>query len=806
MSYPRKNKDVSVVDITLKETLDLLEWPRVCNHLASFASTTQGKEKCKTVSIPNDFETTQILLSQTIELSGLDNEIEGGISFFGVNDIQQIVLRCSKGGVVSGSELLAVAETLRAARRLRRQIDEPLLRPAISLLFSNLKTLPDVQRLIEVGVEEGGRVADRASEELASLRRESNRLKRQRRDLLKDLIRQNHSVLQDTVILERSYRPVLALKSGAVDQIKGTVHDTSASGNTIFLEPKLAIPVGNKIAVIENKIFIEENRLLSKWSNEVGGNFEALQHLIEILLHLDFALARSRYSNWLEGVPPQILEEASASFVINEFRHPLLVWQQHFENGDLVVPITFEISSDLKVVAITGPNTGGKTVTLKSIGLAILMAKIGLLLPCTGEPSLPWCAQVLADIGDEQSLQQNLSTFSGHIVRICRILDSIKNCPTSSVVLLDELGAGTDPTEGTALAIALLTTLADSARLTIATTHFGELKALKYRDSRFENASVAFDSETMRPTYHLQWGIPGRSNALTIARRLELDSAIIDAAGKLLSTSSRENVNNVIQGLEEQRQRQQKAAEEAAELLARTELLHEEIMNQWREQRRQSANFHEQGRKELEISIREGQKEVRKLIRQLRDRSADGEIARSAGQRLKQMESLNHPNKDKKYSSNWFPKKGDRVRLSSIGKAGEVIAISEDGSQLTVMCGLFRSVVDLNSVESLDGDKPTLSEAVVQIKTSSPMVGNSPIRTKRNTIDVRGLRVHEAEAAVEEKLRNAIGPLWIVHGIGTGRLKGGLTKWLETLDYVEKVAIADERDGGSGCSVVWLKY
>ncbi len=807
MSSQYKGFQLSNNDSAFIETLQLLEWDKLCEQLSSFASTSQGRRKCLTCDIPNELTISRRYLDETLEIGAIDSEEEGGISFAGVHDIEQILRRCSKGGVLSAFELLEIVATLRSARRLRRQIEDPVKRPIISKLFANVSTLPELQKLIQFGVEEGGRIADRASEKLDSLRRQVQALRVKRKDTLKDLIRRLHSVLQDTVVAERYERPVLALKAGAVDHLSGNIHDTSSSGNTVFIEPTLVIPLGNQIAKLESKIYVEEQRLLAYWSSQVGINLTPLNHLFQTLLKLDFALARARYGHWLGGVAPKFEEELDAPFLIQDFRHPLLVWQERYQQGSQVVPISFKVSSTLRVLAITGPNTGGKTVTLKSIGLAILMSKFGLLLPCLGEPSLPWCHQVLADIGDEQSLEQNLSTFSGHIVRITRILTSISNSPGPSVVLLDELGAGTDPTEGTALATALLMSLADRARLTVATTHFGELKALKYNDCRFENASVGFDSETIKPTYHLQWGIPGRSNALAIARRLQLDEIVIDKAQQLMQRDGIDSVNNVIEGLEEQRQRQQQAAEEAASLLARTELLHEELISRWEKECLQSEAFRETGRKKLESSIRRGQVEVRALIRKLRDRSADGEIARRTGQRLRQMESTYSQEVIKNHHENWLPQKGDRVRVSSIGKSGEVVAVSEDGSLLTIMCGVFRSTVELNAVESLDGKKPNppTKDSVVTIKSRFPLTNKSNIRTKKNTLDVRGLRVHEAEAAVEEKLRNLSGPLWVIHGIGTGRLKRGLLEWLNNLDYVEKVTSADQTDGGAGCSVIWLK-
>ena len=424
-------------------------------------------------------------------------------------------------------------------------------------------------------------------------------------------------------------------------------------------------------------------------------------------------------------------------------------------------------------------------------------------LPCTGTPSLPWCAQVLADIGDEQSLQQSLSTFSGHVKRIARILTALSEGPSPALVLLDEVGAGTDPSEGTALATALLRSLADRARLTIATTHFGELKALKYSDNRFENASVAFDSETLSPTYQLLWGIPGRSNALAIATRLGLDPQVIDQAQGLLSPEADGDVNAVIRGLEEQRQRQQSAAEDAAALLARTELLHEELFGRWERQRQQSSEQQERGRQRLETSIRDGQKEVRRLIRRLRDNKADGETARQAGQRLRRLEADHRPAPERRRHPDWRPQVGDLIRLLALGKAAEVLSISDDGLQLTVRCGVMRTTVELAGVESLDGRKPAAPQTTVQVKARSVAGRGADVRTSRNTLDVRGMRVHEAEAAVEELLRGATGPLWVIHGIGTGKLKRGLRQWLETVPYVERVADADQGDGGQGCSVIY---
>ena len=800
-----------------QEALELLEWPRLAEQLASFASTTPGRCACLELALPACLAASRSLLAETTELLGLDGLLEGGLSFQGVADIAALVTLCAKGGTAPGEELLSLATTLAAARRLRRQIDDPQLRPVCTALVAELRTLPELEQRLHFCLEEGGRVADRASPPLEGLRRQLLGARSDRRDRLQELMRRCGAMLQDTVISERNGRPVLAVKAGAAAQLPGLVHDSSASGQTVFIEPQAVIALGNRIRDLEGRERELERAVLTALSAQVGEEAEALAALQQVLVRLDAGVARARYGQWLGAVRPELADDPSAPFELRELRHPLLLWQQRRQGGHAVVPVSLLVAGELRVVAITGPNTGGKTVTLKSVGLAALMARAGLFLPCSGTPRLPWCSQVLADIGDEQSLQQNLSTFSGHIRRIARILEALPGSGAAggaSLVLLDEVGAGTDPLEGSALATALLKHLADRARLTIATTHFGELKALKYADPRFENASVAFDVDTLSPTYRLQWGIPGRSNALAIARRLGLGEPVLELAAAQLEPLGEGEVNQVIAGLENQRQRQQEAAEEAAALLARTELLHEELLLRWQQQTQQSAELQEQRRQQLELSIRQGQNEVKRIIRRLRQgrdgaevsSAALGETARQAGQRLKSLEQQHRPTPERREHRGWMPAVGDRVRLLSLGKAGEVLAIADDGRELTVRCGVMRLTLELAGIEGLHGEKPSPPEVRVQVKGQRGLGGRGPdVRSERNTVDVRGLRVHEAEAALEERLRAANGPVWVIHGIGTGKLKRGLRAWLATVPYVERVSDAEQGDGGAGCSVIYVK-
>ena len=801
-----------------QEALELLEWPRLAQHVASFASTTAGRTLAAVLPLASSHAESQRLLLETTELLALDGLTEGGLSFQGVADLQRTVLVCSKGGVASGDDLLELATTLGAARRLRRQIDDPELRPVTTALVEPLRTLPELEQRLRFCIEDGGRVADRASPPLAELRRQMAAARAERRDRLNELLRRYAPLLQDSVVAERNGRPVLAVKAGAGSQLPGLVHDSSASGSTVFIEPQPVIALGNRLRQLEGEERDAERVVLQELSALVAEEVPALEHLQQVLVRLDLAVARARYGAWLGAVRPELESDPLAPLQLEGLRHPLLLWQEKKLGEKAVVPVSVQVNPGLRVVAITGPNTGGKTVTLKSVGLAALMARAGLFLPCQGTPRLPWCQQVLADIGDEQSLQQSLSTFSGHVRRIARILEALPPAQSdlsavrgASLVLLDEVGAGTDPTEGTALAIALLRQLADRARLTMATTHFGELKALKYNDSRFENASVAFDVESLSPTYHLQWGIPGRSNALAIATRLGLDAAVLTEASTLLAPRGEGELNQVIAGLENQRRRQQEAAEEAAALLARTELLHEELLQRWQQQKEQSAELQEQRRQQLERSIRDGQQEVRRIIRRLRhgqgaDSSRLGETARRAGQKLKQLEQQHRPLPERREHRGWLPKVGDRVRVLSLGKAGEVLSLSDDGRELTVRCGVMRLNLELSAIEGLHGEKPEPPQPQVAIRSRRNPASRGPeVRTDRNTIDVRGMRVHEAEAAVEEHLRAANGPVWVIHGIGTGKLKRGLREWLASVSYVERVSDAEQGDGGQGCTVIWVK-
>jgi DNA mismatch repair protein MutS2 len=464
------------------------------------------------------------------------------------------------------------------------------------------------------------------------------------------------------------------------------------------------------------------------------------------------------------------------------------------------VPINVQIDPKIKVIAITGPNTGGKTVTLKTLGLAALMAKAGLFVPAKEPVEIPWFTEILADIGDEQSLEQSLSTFSGHIHRIIRI---IQETSPNSLILLDEVGAGTDPAEGSALATALLKYFADTAGLTVATTHYGELKTLKYQDERFENASVEFNDQTLSPTYRLLWGIPGRSNALTIAQRLGLKPEIITEARNWVGGSS-EDINKVISELERERREQEHKAREAQKLLEQTERFYTEVSQKAIALQEREKTLKRQQEEEVNKAITQAKAEIAHVIRQLQQGPQTAQNAHKATALINTIGDRELP-KAVKPTSSYLPKVGEKIRLPRLGQTAEVLSLSD--SEAVVRFGLMKMAVDLQDIESLDGKKVEIS------KPSPPPPPPPPpksapvlIQTSQNTVDIRGSRVAEAEADLDKAINRATdaGLLWIIHGKGTGKLRQGVHEFLEHHPQVSRYELASQQDGGAGVTIAYL--
>ena len=838
------------------ETLELLEWHRLCQHLSTFAATKLGAIASRCLQIPTSQAVSEQLLAQTKEVYQLESRLTPGLSFAGVQDIGDSLERAELQGILAGDELLAIATTLAGTRNLRRIIDNQEDLPVLNELVADLRTYPELEQEIHRCIDERGQVTDRASQKMGEIRTELRRLRSQITQKLQNILQAKSGAVQEQIITQRGDRFVIPVKAPQKDAIPGIVHDTSTSGATLYIEPNSIVPMGNQLRQTVRREQAEEEAIRRALTEQIAAVKPDLERLLAIVTTLDLATARARYSLWLNANPPRFISREEQEIItLRQLRHPLLVWQQHHEQGHPVIPVDLLISPHIKVVTITGPNTGGKTVTLKTLGLAALMAKVGLFIPAREPVEMPWFDQILADIGDEQSLQQSLSTFSGHIRRISRILNALGTgdrgqvtgdrgqvtgdreqvtgdreqvtgdreqvtgdrgeeflptpqslLPTPhSLVLLDEVGAGTDPTEGSALAIALLQYLADHAQLTIATTHFGELKALKYEDARFENASVEFNEATLSPTYRLLWGIPGRSNALAIALRLGLKPEVIEQAKTQVGEATDE-VNQVIAGLEAQRRRQETKAAEAQKLLQQAERLYKEVSAKAAalEEREQSLRASQEVAVQQAIAQAKG--EIAKVIRRLQQGTPTAQEAQQATNALNQIAQTYQPAAPPKPKIGFMPKVGDRIRLSKFGQTAEVLTAPDEDGEFSVRFGIMKMMVKLEDIESLDGQK---AEPVVKPKAAPAAIAPPPqpalaIRTSQNTVDLRGKRVADAEILLDKAISEAQGQIWIIHGHGTGKLRQGVHTFLQQHPRVSRYEAAEQSDGGSGVTIAYI--
>ncbi|MCC3590251.1 MAG: endonuclease MutS2 [Microcoleus sp. PH2017_28_MFU_U_A] len=868
------------------ETLELLEWPRLCQHLATFAATKLGVAAALDLQIPATQAQTAELLAQTQEAYQLESRAGGALSFEGIQDIGSTLQRAELQGLLGGEELLAIATTLAGARQLRRIIDSAPDVPTLKELASQLRTYPEIEQEIHRCIDDRAQVADRATPKLAGIRVQMRQLRDRIYQILQGILQRQSNAVQEQVITQRSSRFVIPVKAPQKDAIPGIVHDSSASGATLYVEPHNTVNLNNQMRQLLRQEQAEEEAVRRALTEQVAAVKPDLDRLVVVVTTIDLAAAKARYGYWLQANPPKFIDlgepelapknteklddenssdenldeeqpEKSQVLIRNlrspitlrQLRHPLLVWQQQHEQGFAVVPVDLTISPQIRVVAITGPNTGGKTVTLKTLGLAALMAKAGMFVAAREPVELPWFDNILADIGDEQSLQQSLSTFSGHIRRISRILEVLHNksegesagegeensqfpipnsqfpIPNSQFPIPNSqfpIPNSQFPSEGSALAIALLQYLAQHSLLTVATTHFGELKALKYQDARFENASVEFDDSSMQPTYRLLWGIPGRSNALTIAKRLGLLASIVDEAQTYVGGAS-QDVNQVIAGLEAQRRRQETKAREATQLLHQTEKLHKEVS--------QKAAALQERERELKIAqevavneaIGSAKSEIAQIIRRLQAGDQTAQNAQIATETLNQISQKHLPSRKQpaKPKPGFMPKTGDRIRIPSLGQTAEVLSGPDANEELSVRFGIMKMTVKLTEIESLDGQKPETKAQLAKVAAqaaatakakqaaSEPAKPNPEIaiRTANNSIDLRGARVSDAEIEIDRALSKAVeyGALWIIHGKGTGQLRRGVHEFLDSHPQVSRYELASQKEGGGGVTLVYLK-
>jgi len=782
-----------------ERTLRVLEFTRIRELLAEGALTPAGAEKCKALEPADELIAVQALQAETEEATVI-LQYTGGHPMIAFPDVKPALVVCEKGGSLSAGMLLNVAELLRASRAAQDALvtereNTPILRAKAEGLF----VARNIERDITDAIISEDEIADRASSELMNIRRHLRGAQDRIRDKLNQMIHSAtlQKALQDPIITVRNNRYVLPVRAEFRSSVPGLVHDQSSSGATLFIEPMAAVEMGNELKQWELKEQQEIARILAALSAEVAPYAAAMAETQEQLAELDFIFAKGLLSRRFFCVSPKMNNEGHLKIIRG--RHPLI-------DPEKVVPSTIWLGEEFTSLIITGPNTGGKTVTLKTVGLFTLMAQAGLQVPADPGTELAVFEQVFADIGDEQSIEQSLSTFSGHMTNIVEIMHEVT---PRDLVLFDELGAGTDPTEGAALAQSILTRLLHIKVRTLATTHYSELKAFALTTQGVENASVEFDVETLRPTYRLSIGVPGKSNAFEISRRLGLPENLIDAARKLLSGNAIRfedviaNAEYHRQVAEKERQLAEEANRETIKLRNEAEQLRKE-MEQKREQalrkaREDAKHIVDQARRESESVIAElkkmkknasqGDASVNDLRRRL-DKESDalaeglGQAAPDGGEAPKTV------------------KAGDKVKILTLGVEGTVLAPPDEKGEVRLQTGMMKFTAELSQLRLIK-EAPAKEKTTVKAKTGMLT------RTVKSECDVRGMNLEEALDAVslylDEAVLAGLNEVYVIHGKGTGILRAGIQQDLRKNKHVKSFRRGMYGEGEDGVTVVTLK-
>ena len=783
-----------------------LELPAILAMLARHAVSDAAKERALAVSPSTDAATVKRLLAETSAARGMMVK-RGGPSFSGVKDVRASLSRADMGGCLNIRELMDIAGVLGAARQARSYAagdGRGNEKTCIDGLFNSLITNRFLEDKITGSIAGEDELADAASPELASIRRLIRAASARVRDALQKIISSPSyaKALQDPIITTRSERYVVPVKAEFKNAVPGLVHDVSASGATLFIEPMAAVKANNELRELRAREKAEVERILMELSADCAEHADDITRDFGILVSLDLIFAKAKLSYEYDGMEPEISERAVA---LRRARHPLLP-------KDTAVPIDLELGGDYDTLVITGPNTGGKTVTLKTIGLLSLMAQCGLHIPADGGSAVRVFRRVLADVGDEQSIEQSLSTFSAHMSNIVQILKEVDD---HSLLLFDELGAGTDPVEGAALAIAIIQEARNQGALIAATTHYAELKTFAMTTAGVENASCEFDVQTLRPTYRLLIGIPGKSNAFAISRRLGLDESVIQAAQAQMDSDS-VRFEDVLTQLEEKRQRLEKAQNEA-----------DRLWRQREEDARKARTFREQMEKGKESARAKGEAEAKRIVRQAQQQAeeifAQLDQLRKEQQKQANVQALNDAKaavrhylktaeeqlhlRDEEQEPAYTPPRpiavDDQVELPGVKMAATVLAVNGDGT-LLLQAGRMKMTVKAQQVRLLEGapkkSKPAPSPSAATLNTVS---------RASSELDIRGYETLEAESVVENYLDSAVmaklGTVTIIHGKGTGALRKAVHEILKRNKAVKSFRLGRYGEGEAGVTVVELK-
>lgn len=782
-----------------RRVLQVLEFHKIVGMLMRQTSTQMGKELAEALHPASRLDEVRQALAATEEGRTV-YRLKGLIPLGGIRDIRQAVKRAAVGGMLEAKELLDVADTLMAGRRLRKFLfdladQHPI--PILKSLADELFELRDLEEEIRFAIDNNAEVTDHASPELKSVRNEIRQTQAKVRDKLDSILRspEYQKMMQDAIVTVRNDRYCIPVKAEYRGAFGGIVHDQSSSGATLFVEPSAVVQLNNRLRELEVKERREIERILARLTARVGGEAEVLQRGLGALARIDFIVAKANLAHEMKAVNPEVNDRGRIR--LKKAVHPLL-------DRDKAVATDIRLGDDFNLLVITGPNTGGKTVTLKTVGLLTLMAMAGLHIPADEGSEVSVFDEVFADIGDEQSIEQSLSTFSSHMKNITQILEK---ADFRSLVLLDELGAGTDPAEGAALAQAILDFLRKRGARIVATTHYSELKAYAYSQPEAINASVEFDVETLRPTYRLLIGVPGRSNAFAISERLGLRKEIIEDAKSRMNREYAQ-VDDLIRRLEINRLQAEKERREAEAVRKEAEALRERFEEErerlWRERERMMERAEEEAREIVKKAEREAREVIREL-RRIREREqANFKEHELIGLQKKLEEAVparREPHIQRKAKAAREVKEiraGDEVQVLSLNQKGTVLEAGPD--EAYVQIGSMKIKIKRSDLEKLEEKKQQDTRGIVKRKSDEPT---------RLELDLRGATVEEAVYEIDRYLDHAVmaglSQVSIIHGKGTGALRAGVQEFLKTHPQVRSFRIGEHGEGHTGVTIVTLK-
>lgn len=780
-----------------------LEYPKIIAMLKDMASSAMGKELAEKLLPSNDFDEVNERISQTEEACNILVSTEP--PFGGIHDIRALLKKTKLGIVVEVGSLLDVLNTMYAMRNLKKFFKElEIDSPQFKQWAQSIEILGQLEREIDNIVDEHGSMRDSASVELMRIRREikssQRRIKSNIDGILKNPDYQKY--FQDNIVTIRDDRYVIPIKQEYRQHFSGVVHDQSSSGSTLFIEPMAIVDLNNDIKqlAIDEKREIE--RILAVISSKIGKQSEILLENCEIMARIDFAFAKAKLARKMHATKPEINNEG----IIKLFkaRHPLLA-------RDKVVPIDIKIGEGYRTLLITGPNTGGKTVSMKTLGILVLMTQAGCFIPVQSGSEISVYQNVYADIGDEQSIEQSLSTFSAHMTNIVAILNNIER---EDLLLIDEVGSGTDPEEGAALAMAILERLMQIGATVMATTHYNELKTFAYATEGIENASVEFDIKTLRPTYRLLIGIPGASNAFSISRRLGLSDTIIIRAQQLIKADHAQ-FEDVLNTLESEKLLYEQKNADIAERQQRIEKLEKQLADMKQEMARKKEQTLRKTKEQCATLLRRTRRESEEIIKELKAQFNDfgskkrQEVIDMARHKLtNRLDKVNQPGDDPNKPGEAVDIKtiavGDIVYVNKLRQKGTVIDVN--GKDLTVQLGSLKMNVKAK-------DCSFVSHEVKVKEPSSKKAGGFNMIAKVSQIspeiDIRGMMVDEAIDVVSKYLDDAViaglSRILIIHGKGTGALRKGIQEYLKNHRNVLSFTLGDMDEGGSGVTAVKLK-